>query len=116
MPASRQITPVLAGLGIAALVASGLAAGALAGDGERDRAHKLSHLVRQDCGACHGLTLQGGLGRPLLPENLEGIEAEAIAELILDGIPGTPMPPWRGELSKADALWIARALKQGTIE
>jgi len=97
------------------MVALGFAAAA-ADDTDAGRAQKLSHLVRQDCGACHGLTLRGGLGRPLLPETLDHVDAEAIAELILDGIPGTPMPPWRGNLSEADALWIARALKQGAIE
>ena len=81
-----------------------------------ERQAALTHLVRQDCGSCHGMTLKGGLGRPLLPENLEGAEAEALAEIILDGIPGTPMPPWRGQLSEAEALWIARGLKRGTIE
>ena len=81
-----------------------------------ERQAALAYLVRQDCGSCHGMTLKGGLGRPLLPDALAGAEAEALAEVILDGIPGTPMPPWRGQLSEAEALWIARALKQGTIE
>ena len=81
-----------------------------------ERQAALTYLVRQDCGSCHGMTLKGGLGRPLLPETLAGAEAEALAEIILDGIPGTPMPPWRGQLSEAEALWIARGLKRGTIE
>ena len=103
--------------GLAVLLATGFGLAAVAADNpETAHAEKLSHLVRQDCGACHGLTLKGGLGRPLLPETLDHVDAEAIAELILDGIPGTPMPPWRGNLSEADALWIARALKEGRIE
>lgn len=80
------------------------------------RARDLSYLVRQDCGSCHGMTLKGGLGRPLLPGDLAGTDVEALAELILDGIPGTPMPPWRGLLSRSEAVWIARALKEGRIE
>jgi len=76
-------------------------------------AKELVRLVRHDCGSCHGLTLKGGLGKPLLPENLAGRDAETIARIILDGIPGTPMPPWRGILSERDALWIARKLKEG---
>ena len=76
-------------------------------------AGELVRLVRQDCGSCHGLTLKGGLGRPLLPENLAGRDAKTLARIILDGIPGTPMPPWRGILSERDALWIARNLKEG---
>jgi len=74
---------------------------------------ELIRLVRQDCGSCHGLTLKGGLGKPLLPENLAGRDADTLAQIILDGIPGTPMPPWRGILSERDARWIARKLKEG---
>jgi cytochrome c55X len=74
---------------------------------------KLVALVRQDCGSCHGLTLGGGLGPALLPENLAGKSVEGLALIILDGVPGTPMPPWRGELSPDDARWIAQKLKEG---
>ncbi len=84
---------------------------ALALDETRER--KLTHLVRQDCGSCHGMTLKGGLGGPLLPGNLNGFESEGIASIILDGVPGKPMPPWQGELSKEEALWIADNLKKG---
>jgi cytochrome c55X len=76
----------------------------------------LVQLVRQDCGSCHGLTLKGGLGKPLEPAALAGIDAAGIAEIILSGVPGTPMPPWQGLLSREDALWIAAALKQGFPE
>ena len=34
-----------------------------------------------------------------------------IALIILDGVPGTAMPPWRPLLSEDDALWIADYLK-----
>lgn len=77
------------------------------------RRSDLVQLVRQDCGSCHGLTLKGGLGKPLEPAALAGIDAAGIAEIILSGVPGTPMPPWRGLLTREDALWIAAALKQG---
>jgi len=78
-----------------------------------DRAGELTALVREDCGSCHGMTLKGGLGAPLLPGDLEGKDAASLAAIILDGVPGTPMPPWRGLLSEADARWIAERLKQG---
>ena len=74
---------------------------------------ELIRLVRHDCGSCHGYTLKGGLGKPLLPKDLAGRDARTIAHIILDGVPGTPMPPWRGILSEGDALWIARKLKEG---
>ena len=78
-----------------------------------ERGRELVYLVRQDCGSCHGMTLKGGLGKPLLPANIEETPAEVLAAIILDGIPDTPMPPWRGLLSEDEALWIARALKKG---
>jgi len=77
------------------------------------RQKELHNLVVQDCGSCHGLTMKGGLGKPLLPEELAPFPDEAIAAVILDGVSGTPMPPWRGLISEAEALWIARELKQG---
>lgn len=77
------------------------------------RQEQLIYLLRQDCGACHGMRLKGGLGPPLLPQNLAGKSAANLQAIILDGIPGTPMPPWRGELSEADAFWLAKQLLWG---
>lgn len=80
------------------------------------RQAQLTHLVRQDCGSCHGMTLKGGLGRALLPESLKDYDTEGLVAIILDGIPGTPMPPWRGLLNEAEALWIVEKLKTGTLK
>ncbi len=77
------------------------------------RRGELVYLVRQDCGSCHGMTLKGGLGTPLLPENVKDTPVEALVSIILDGVPDTPMPPWRGLLSEVEAGWIARQLKKG---
>lgn len=73
-------------------------------------AERLTHLVTQDCGSCHGLTRKGGLGSPLTPEVLEGADPETLASIILDGVPGTAMPPWRPLMSEDEALWIANYL------
>lgn len=107
-------------LGLAALACVGLAtlhfaAPIAAARSEPDAAAKdrLVHLLVQDCGSCHGLTLQGGLGRPLLPEDVSDRSAEVLAEIILDGIPGTPMPPWRGLVTPDEALFLAETLKRG---
>jgi cytochrome c55X len=99
-----------------AMVLAVLAGPAAAQDVSPERAVALSSLVRQDCGSCHGMTLNGGLGRPLLPEALDGVDKADLAAVILDGIPGTPMPPWRGLITDGEALWIADALKEGTIK
>lgn len=74
------------------------------------RAAELEHLVRQDCGSCHGLRLTGGLGSPITPEALAGREVEDLMPLILDGLPGTAMPGWRPLISEEDARWIAEYL------
>ena len=74
------------------------------------RAKALEHMVIQDCGSCHGLTMKGGLGKPLTATALEGAAPEALATIILDGVPGTAMPPWRPLLSEEEAVWIARYL------
>lgn len=78
-----------------------------------DRAAALERLVHQDCGSCHGMSLKGGLGPDLLAGRLAARPPEALTAIILDGVPGTPMPPWRGVLSEADARWIADYLKAG---
>ena len=74
------------------------------------RAKSLEHMVLQDCGSCHGLTLKGGLGRPLTRDALSHADPETLALIILDGIPGTAMPPWRPLLTEDEALWIAAYL------
>jgi cytochrome c55X len=76
-------------------------------------AQRLEHMLRQDCGACHGMTLKGGLGQPLTKDALADIEPQALASIILDGVPGTAMPPWRPILTEDEALWMAEYLKKG---
>ncbi len=81
-----------------------------------DRADQLENLVRQDCGSCHGLTLKGGLGPALLSTRFTNVDTGHIAGIILNGVPGTPMPPWKGLMSEQDAIWIANYLKTGHRE
>ena len=78
------------------------------------RAAELEHLVLQDCGSCHGMTKKGGLGSPLTRDAIGHYDPEILSAVILDGVPGTAMPPWRPLLSEADALWIAQYLLKGT--
>lgn len=78
------------------------------------RAAELERLVRHDCGSCHGMRLKGGLGPDIRATALEGSSPEAIARIILDGVPGTPMPPWRPLMSENDARWIAEYLLKET--
>lgn len=75
---------------------------------------RLAHLVTQDCGSCHGLRLTGGLGNPITAQALEGHTIAGLQAIILDGIPGTAMPPWRQLLSETEAAWIAAYLLEAT--
>lgn len=82
-------------------------------EADRLRQPALVRMVRQDCGSCHGMTLQGGLGPALLPANLQGKTSASLAAAIYYGRPGTPMPPWKAFLSEGEALWIAEQLLSG---
>ncbi|HTN32783.1 MAG TPA: cytochrome c [Marinobacter sp.] len=75
---------------------------------------ELKNLLLQDCGSCHGITLKGGLGPPLLPRNLEHLSVDAVTAIIREGIPGTAMPSWKLLLAPEDMQWIGRQLKEGT--
>ncbi len=97
-------------LSLLCLLLAGMSAHA---DTDDQRRQALQHLLKHDCGSCHGMTLKGGLGRPLLPEQLGHLDAEGVAAIILSGVPGTPMPPWRGLITDAEAAWIAERLKTG---
>lgn len=77
------------------------------------RQAELRHLLLHDCGSCHGMTMRGGLGRTLLPEAIAGRSDELLTDIILNGIRGTAMPPWAGELSNEDAAWLVQLLREG---
>ncbi|MBA4491813.1 cytochrome c [Paracoccus sp. S1E-3] len=76
------------------------------------RAAELRHMVRQDCGSCHGLRRTGGLGSPITAQALAGRAPDDLAALILDGLPGSAMPGWRALLTEEEARWIADYLLQ----
>jgi cytochrome c55X len=77
------------------------------------RRAELLHLVKQDCGSCHGLTMKGGLGPSLEPATLAQKDAEQMQFVILHGRRGTAMPPWSKFLSETEARWIFEQLKKG---
>lgn len=77
------------------------------------RQAELIALVRQDCGACHGLALKGGLGPALEPSALRDKDAQVLRYVILEGRRGTAMPPWRSFLTETEAAWVVERLKQG---
>lgn len=88
---------------------------AVAAELSPERQQALRHLLLQDCGSCHGLTLQGGLGPALTRSALAGRSPESLLEVILNGRPGTPMPPWKPFLSETEAAWLVDQLLRGEI-
>ena len=77
------------------------------------RQAELMHRLKHDCGSCHGMTLKGGLGPGLLPAHLAERSDEELVEVILEGRPGTPMPPWDFEIPRAEAAWLVQQLRKG---
>ncbi|MDC8786432.1 c-type cytochrome [Roseateles koreensis] len=76
------------------------------------RQAQLRRILSQDCGSCHGLTLKGGLGPDLRVDAMRALPHTAIASTIYDGRPGTPMPPWKSMITRAEAEWLASYLQQ----
>jgi len=75
------------------------------------RQQQLIHLLKHDCGSCHGLTLQGGLGPALLAEAIADKADAFLLTTILNGRKGTAMPPWRDFISPAEAQWLVSYLR-----
>ena len=75
---------------------------------------EIAHIVQQDCGSCHGLTLKGGLGPNLDPIRLRQYPENYLEITILHGRPGTPMPPWSAILTTDEIHYIATQLRAGT--
>ena len=86
---------------------------AAASEPPRPRQAQLLHLLTQDCGSCHGLTLKGGLGPPLLPGDLRDRDDETLVEAIVAGRPGTAMPPWSFEITEDEAAWLVQTMRKG---
>jgi cytochrome c55X len=81
----------------------------------QQRKTQLIHMVKQDCGSCHGMTLKGGLGPALLPEDVKNKPLLFLQNTILYGRVGTAMPPWKTILTKQEVLWISQGLQQGAF-
>ena len=96
------------------LIGLSLLSGAVfAAEPDEQRQKELVHLVRQDCGSCHGMKLTGGLGPPLTPAALSNMPLDSLVATIYHGRAGTPMPGWKAMISEADVRWIAEQLLNG---
>ncbi|SFW13212.1 MULTISPECIES: c-type cytochrome [Pseudomonas] len=80
---------------------------------DSQRQVQLQHLLDQDCGACHGLYLTGGLGPPLTHEALAGKSRDSLIATVTLGRPGSAMPGWAALLAPDDIRWLVDRLLQG---
>lgn len=94
-------------------VAPVMAAATVSGAVSTQRQTELIRMVRQDCGSCHGMSLRGGLGSPLLPETLRDKPVDGLVATVMQGRPGTAMPPWKAMMTEAEAVWIVARLLAG---
>lgn len=74
------------------------------------RQQQLVHLLRHDCGSCHGMTLKGGLGPSLLPGQIRSSDPAYLRQIITYGVPGSAMPPWQPLLSADDIDFLVETL------
>ncbi|MBF0610217.1 MAG: cytochrome c [Magnetococcales bacterium] len=79
------------------------------------RSQELLKMVRHDCGSCHGYTLKGGLGPPLLPADLAGKDPEFLEATIAHGRSPQAMPPWLGLLTQEEIRWLVQRLIRGEV-
>ena len=78
-----------------------------------ERRSELKYLLKHDCGSCHGMRMDGGLGPPLKPEDLAAKPDAMLVQTVLFGKKGTPMPPWQALITEDEARWIVNVLKTG---
>ena len=78
---------------------------------DTQRKQQLEHLLKHDCGSCHGMTLKGGLGPSLLAQRLKSVDNDFLFVTIKHGRPGTPMPPWKTQLTDNEIHWLIHLLR-----
>lgn len=74
---------------------------------------ELMHLLKQDCGSCHGMRLKGGLGPELSKEKMGQLGVGGIYAVVKYGRPGTAMPSWSAILSDNEIEFLANKLVEG---
>ena len=92
------------------LVVLGSVTQVLANPPPQERQEALRNMLRHDCGACHGLTLKGGLGPALLANDLAAKSDDYLVDTIQNGRKGTAMPPWKPFISEQETLWLVQKI------
>lgn len=80
-----------------------------------ERRIQIKNMVLHDCGSCHGIKLDGGLGPALTPISLHDRADDELVNIILYGVGNTTMPPWKDILTINEVKWITEQLKSGAF-
>lgn len=68
-------------------------------------------LYQDTCGGCHSPNRQGATGPALIPQRIGGLGDDFLKAVILNGRPGTAMPPWKGVLSEEQINDLLKYIK-----
>ncbi len=79
----------------------------------KTRQAEILHMLKHDCGSCHGMSLKGGLGPALTIGALKDKSREYLETVIRVGRPGTPMAPWGVFMNQDEVRWLVGYLKSG---
>jgi cytochrome c55X len=110
----RWLAIALGGLiGVAGVAVLAPTVPARASDVSPERQGELLDMVGSVCANCHGPTLAGAVGPPLTPNALAGKDPGMLADTIVNGRPGTPMPPFSGLVDDDEARWLVEQLMEG---
>ncbi len=74
-------------------------------------------LYAGKCAVCHGDKRQGvsGLAPELSPDSLERLDHAEIRDILLNGRPGTAMPPFKAALSQEEIDALVRLIKDTSL-
>ncbi len=74
-------------------------------------------LYTEKCAVCHGDKRQGvsGLAPELSPDSLERLDHAEIRDILLNGRPGTAMPPFKAALSQEEIDALVRLIKDTSL-
>lgn len=87
-----------------------------ANEPSRERQAELRNMLKHDCGSCHGLTLKGGLGPPLLAQDLANKPNDYLVDTIQNGRKGTAMPPWKPFITEQETRWLVQDVLKKPVE
>lgn len=94
--------PILASLCLAAAVAVSPGLAVRSPQDSPDQVKQGGEIYGGTCAACHGTDLSGGRGPSLFnPKLLESMTDAQIHAIVLDGVSGTEMPPFKGSFTDA---------------